>query len=245
MNPENLGFAGANNLGIQMSRGEYVLLLNNDTEVTPGFLEPLVKKMQSDPKIGAVSPKIRFHYAPGTIQYAGMTHINTFTSRNKAIGFREQDLGQYEEDRITSYAHGAAMMTSRKVMQAIGLMSTTFFLYYEELDWCFRLRKARFVIYYVHDSVIFHKESISTGKMSSLKTYYLNRSRLLYFRRNATHFQLFIGIFFQVFIAVPKNVLNYLIQWKTDLLKAYLKAVGWHIRNSFNKKIYSHPDLSQ
>jgi GT2 family glycosyltransferase len=241
----NLGFAGANNLGVEASRGDYIMFLNNDTEVTPGFLEPLVSKMQSDPKIGAVSPKIRFHYAPDIIQYAGMTHINTITSRNRAIGFRETDKGQYEQDRITAYAHGAAMMTSRRVIRTIGLMSTTFFLYYEELDWCFRLRKAGYLICYVHDSLILHKESISTGKMSPLKTYYLNRSRLLYFRRNATRLQLFTGIFFQVFFSIPKNILSFLVHGNTDLLRAYLRAVGWHIRHSFSREIYGHPILTR
>lgn len=243
LNPVNLGFAGANNLGIQLSKGDYVLLINNDTEVTPGFLEPLVRKMESDPKIGAVSPKIRFHYAPETIQYAGMTHINTYTVRNRAIGFHEKDNGQYDEDRLSAYAHGAAMMTSRKIIHEIGLMSTAFFLYYEELDWGFRLRKAGYQIFYVHNSVIFHKESVSTGKMSPLKTYYLNRSRLLYFRRNVTGYKLIIGIIFQMFISVPKNILSYLFTGKIDLLRAYLNAVGWHIKNLFNKTLHGHPYL--
>jgi len=241
---KNLGFAGANNLGVQASRGDYILFLNNDTEVTPGFLEPLVRKMQSNPRIGAVSPKIRFHYAPEIIQYAGMTHINTYTSRNRAIGNGEKDMCQYDQDQVSAYAHGAALMTSRKILQAIGLMSETFFLYYEELDWCIRLRKAGYSIFYVHNSLIYHKESVSTGKMSPLKTYFLNRSRLLYFRRNATRFQLFVGIFFQIFLAVPRNVLRYLLIWKPDLLYAYLRALGWHIRNSINRRIYDNPILN-
>ncbi|MFA5727734.1 MAG: glycosyltransferase family 2 protein, partial [Saccharofermentanaceae bacterium] len=179
---KNLGFAGANNLGISKAQGKYILLLNNDTIVTPGFLEPLVEKMESDPSIGAVSPKIRFFYSPDTIQYAGLTPINPFTIRSRAIGFRETDSGQYENDTITAYAHGAAMMTSLEIFKKVGLMSMAFFLYYEELDWGFRILKAGYKIYYGHNSLVFHKESISTGKQSPLKTYYINRSRLLYMR---------------------------------------------------------------
>jgi len=242
-NPINLGFAGANNYGIQHSKGDYILLLNNDTEVDPGFLEPLVRKMESDQSIGAVSPKIRYYYKPDTIQYAGMTNINTYTVRSRAIGFREKDKGQYDKDGIAAYAHGAAMMTSRKVLHEIGLMSMAFFLYYEELDWGFRLRKAGYKIFYVHNSIIFHKESVSTGKMSPLKIYYLNRSRLLYFRRNVNGYKLIIGILFQMFISIPKNSLHYLITGKFDLLRAYLKAVLWHVKNLFNKDLYGHPYL--
>ncbi|MEI7983846.1 MAG: glycosyltransferase family 2 protein, partial [Bacteroidota bacterium] len=120
----NLGFAGGNNLGISLSHGKYILLINNDTIVTETFLEPLVKKMESDHSIGAVSPKIRFFHTPDTIQYAGLTAINPYTIRSRAIGFGEKDTGQYETDTLTAYAHGAAMMFSRAVVEQIGLMST-------------------------------------------------------------------------------------------------------------------------
>jgi len=138
---ENLGFAGANNMGICMSKGKYMLLINNDTIATPGFLEPLVWKMESDPTIGAVSPKIRYYYLDNTLQYAGMTHINSYTVRSRAYGHMEKDNGQHDKDRTSAYAHGSAMMVSRKVVEHVGLMSLAFFLYYEELDWGFRIRK--------------------------------------------------------------------------------------------------------
>jgi GT2 family glycosyltransferase len=242
---ENLGFAGANNLGIEISRGEYILLINNDTEVTAGFLEPLVDKMRSDPSIGAVSPKIRYFHNPDTIQYAGLTPINSYTVRSRSIGFAEVDTGQYETDSITAYAHGAAMLISRSAIRRIGLMSTAFFLYYEELDWGFRLRKAGYKIYYVHNSLIFHKESVSTGKMSPLKTYYLNRSRLLYMRRNVFGFRYIISILFQCLIAIPKNATHFVLQGRFDLARAYQRAIGWHVKNIFNKNIYGHPYLKQ
>lgn len=242
---ENLGFAGANNLGIEHSHGKYILLLNNDTEVTPDFLEPLVDKMRSDPEIGAVSPKIRYYHNPDTIQYAGLTPINAYTVRSRSIGFAEVDKGQYETDMITAYAHGAAMLISRDAILTIGLMSTAFFLYYEELDWGFRLRKAGYKIYYVHNSLIFHKESVSTGKMSPLKTYYLNRSRLLYMRRNVYGLSYLVSILFQCLIAIPKNAIFFVLKGRFDLAKAYHKAITWHVKNIFNKEIYGHPLLGQ
>lgn len=242
---ENLGFAGANNLGINRSHGEFIMLINNDTEVTEGFLEPLVDKLLSDPTIGAVSPKIRYFHNPDTIQYAGLTPINSYTVRSRAIGFAEKDCGQYETDTITAYAHGAAMLISRAAIAKIGLMSTAFFLYYEELDWGFRLRKAGYKIYYVHNSVIFHKESVSTGKLSPLKTYYINRSRLLYMRRNVYGIKYIISLLFQGLIAIPKNLMQFLLQGRPDLAGAYRNAIGWHLKNAFNREIYGHPSLDQ
>jgi GT2 family glycosyltransferase len=241
----NLGFAGANNLGIEQSNGDYILLINNDTEVTAGFLEPLVRKMQSDPSIGAVSPKIRYYHNPDTIQYAGLAPINAYTVRSRSVGFAEIDTGQYEIDTITAYAHGACMMISRSAIRKIGLMSTAFFLYYEELDWGFRLRQAGYKIFYVHDSLIFHKESVSTGKMSPLKTYYLNRSRLLYMRRNIHGFRFLISILFQCFIAIPKNALLFILKGRNDLAAAYRQALSWHIKNMFNKNLHGHPYLKE
>ncbi|MFH1161108.1 MAG: glycosyltransferase family 2 protein [bacterium] len=238
---ENLGFAGANNLGICLSKGKYMLLINNDTIVTPGFLEPLVDKMESDPGIGAVSPKIRYHYLPDTIQFAGMTHINSYTVRSHTYGHMEKDTGQHDKDRISGYAHGAAMMVSREVVNKIGLMSMAFFLYYEELDWGYRMRLGGYKIYYVHDSLIYHLESVATGKESPFKTYYLNRSRLLYMRRNVRGPKSIIPILFQLIIAIPKNMLSFLLHRRIDLFRAYCKAVGWQVRTAFHKFIHEHP----
>src|SRR5688500_15867132 len=90
---ENLGFAGGNNLGIQASNGDYLLFLNNDTEVDPGFLEPLVALFESNEVAGAASSKILYHNSNGTIQYAGSTRIDPFTGRSRRIGYMEKDLG--------------------------------------------------------------------------------------------------------------------------------------------------------
>jgi len=238
---ENLGFAGANNLGICMSKGKYILLINNDTVVTPGFLEPLVNKMESDQRIGAVSPKIRYYYLPDTIQYAGMTHINSYTVRSRAYGYMEKDYGQHDQDRISAYAHGAAMMVSGEVVGKVGLMSLVFFLYYEELDWGIRIRNAGYKIYYVHNSLIYHLESVATGKQSPLKTYYLNRSRLLYMRRNVRGIKSIFPILFQLLVAIPKNMSQFLLQGRVDLFRAYCRAVRWQIQTAFHKFIHQHP----
>lgn len=239
----NWGFAGGNNQGIMRARGEYVLLLNNDTIVDKGFLEPLVEKFQSDPTIGAISPKIRFYYDPDLIQYAGFWPINKYTVRNAAIGYREKDEGQYNTDKETAYAHGAAMMVPIEVIKKIGLMSYIFFLYYEEADWSFRIKRAGYKIFYVHNALVFHKESVSTGKLSALKIYYLTRNRLVFMRRNIFGKDFFFGLFYQLLIAIPKNSLKYLFKGNPRIFHAYCKALGWHLKNIFNVEIHNNPQL--
>ncbi|MCX6246591.1 MAG: glycosyltransferase family 2 protein [Bacteroidetes bacterium] len=238
---ENLGFAGGNNLGIRKAKGKYILLLNNDTEVDPGFLEPLVAKLESDPTIGAVSPKIRFFSTPDTLQYAGFTPLNPYTIRSTGRGYGIRDTGQFEQDAPTAYLHGAAMMVPVEVIRKVGLLAECYFLYYEELDWSERIRNAGYRLLYIHNSLVFHKESISTGKMSPMKTYYMNRARLLYLRRNVTGLKFPVAVLYQLFIAIPKNALKFLFERNPGHFTAYRQAVLWHVKHLSAKNIHSDP----
>ncbi len=242
-NPINYGFAAGNNFGLMRARGEYVLLLNNDIVVPRGFMEPLVNKLESDQSIGAVSPLIKFYYDPDTIQYAGYTPINYITMRNTAIGYREKDKGQFKTDSDTAYAHGAAMMVPMEVVKKVGLMSYIFFLYYEEADWCARIKKAGYRIVFVHNSHVLHKESISTGKLSTLKIYYQNRNRIVFMRRNVFGKDFYYGIAYQVFVAIPKNAFSWLLKGKIKHFTAYYKAIGWHLTHLFDSEIHENPQL--
>ena len=225
----NLGFAGGNNLGFKHAKGKYFLMLNNDTEVPENFLEPLVQMMETNETIGAVSPKIEFHHTPGTLQFAGFNPINKYTARGTAIGSMQKDDGRFNVSMRTNRAHGAAMMISREVVEKIGLMADLYFLYYEEMDYCERIKKAGYSIWYCAQSKIYHKESISTGKLSTLKTYYHTRNRLLFQRRNVNGFALLVCILFFTFIAIPKHTLTYLLKGKFDMLKAFYKGVSWNL----------------
>ena len=240
---ENLGFAGGNNLGIRAAKGKYLLILNNDTTVDRGFLEPLVAKFESDPNAGAVSPKIKFSYTPDTLQFTGLSSINPYTMRNKGYGYRVKDIGQFEQDSITEFVHGAAMMVPMEVIKKVGLMAESYFLYYEELDWGTRIKEAGYKLWYIHNSVIFHKESISTGKLSPLKTYYMNRSRLLYLRRNISGLTFIIAIIYQLSISIPKNALKFLLTGENGHFRAYHKAVMWHLHHLSSREIHSNPKL--
>lgn len=242
-NPINYGFAAGNNIGIMASNGEYVLFLNNDTEVKPDFMEPLLKKFDEIPNLGAVSPKIRYFHTPDTIQYAGYTEMNAYTIRNFAYGHQKEDLGLHDKDRETAYAHGAAMMVPMDLIRQLGMMSYIFFLYYEEADFCDRIRRAGYSIYFVHNSLIYHKESISTGKTSPLKIYYLYRNRIVYMRRNIFGKAFYIALLYQLMVAIPKNAFAFLLKGKVKLFTAYYRAIGWHISHMFDKTVHENPML--
>lgn len=225
---DNLGFAGGNNLGVGKSKGELLLFINNDVEVPADFLEPLVSIMQQ-PDVGMASPKIKFFYAPDTIQYAGSTPLSAITMRNRAIGWGQKDDGQFNMQYVTAYAHGAAMITSREVISKVGTMYDGYFLYYEELDWCERIKRAGYKIMYIPESVIYHKESVSTGKQSPLKTYYINRNRLLFIRRNMQGLKRLLAAAYFLSIAFPKRLLMATAHNEPAHRKALIKAILWHI----------------
>lgn len=237
----NLGFAGGNNLGVRASKGDYLLFINNDTEVGANFLEPMVSLLESDRVIGMVSPKILFHHSPDTIQYAGYFPMNPYTIRQNLVGYRQKDIGQYNETKETYAIHGAAMIVPRRVILEVGMMTEIYFLYYEEHDWCTRIKKAGYKIYYQPKSVVFHKESISTGKESPLKIHFIARNRILYSRRNSKGLTLVINFVYFNLVSFPKSLVQYVLQRRFDLIMPILKAFTW---NFFHyKNIHHNPKL--
>jgi GT2 family glycosyltransferase len=240
---ENLGFAGGNNLGIVKSKGKYVLLLNNDTVVHPGFLEPLVTKCEENQQIGAVSPKLYYFDDKDIIQWAGSLKMNKITMRGFSRGTHEKEQGKYEVDWKSYYNHGAAMLVPRKVIEKVGLMAEIYFLYYEELDWGEQIRKNDFEIFYVHNSIVYHKASSTTVANSPLKTYYINRGRLIFMRRNVHGITFLIALIYLVIISIPKNLFTFLSKGKWELTKSYLRASFWNLENIFNNDIHRNKRL--
>jgi GT2 family glycosyltransferase len=232
MTGKNLGFAGGNNVALRRAKGDFCLLINNDLEVTAGFLEPLVETLTKNARAGLASPKILYFERSELIQYAGATRISAFTGRGKKIGHLQPDNGQFDSVRNTDLGHGACLLISRRVINAIGLLPEEYFLYYEEHDFTEKAKSNGFEVYYVGTSKVYHKESISIGKNSPLKTFYQTRNRILYIKRNSSFATLIISLVFFLTIAVPKQMIRYLIQKDTANLRAYLRGIFSHVNYS-------------
>jgi len=234
---QNLGFAGGNNWGMRQAKGDFIFIVNNDTEITPDSISLLLKPFYEDLTIGVTSPKIKFFYEPDIIQYAGFKSINPFTGRTSTIGEMEPDKGQYNLSRPTYAAHGCAMMIKREVIEKVGMFPEKFFLYYEEWDWSTRIRKAGYTIWYVADAVIYHKESMSVGKKNPMKVYYQTRNRILYMRRNTDLFHFIIFSLFFIFFSIPRSIIKYLINRQFEHLKLFLKGAAWNLYSSSSSPI--------
>jgi len=230
---QNLGFAGGNNLGIKTAAGDFLLLLNNDTEITANLIPELTGELERNPEIGMISPLLLFYDSPDVIQYAGFTPMNYLTCRNAGIGSMEINKGQYDNDsRETAYCHGAAMMCRRGDLEKVGLMDDLFFLYYEELDWCEKFRRAGKKIWFTGRTKVYHKESMSVGKDSSIKTYFMTRNRMLFIRRNTGFFNTLFFSLYYIGIASPKQLFLYFKKGRKDLIKWVLKGIGWNLTHS-------------
>jgi hypothetical protein len=225
--PDNLGFAGGNNLGIKAARGRYLYLINNDTILGRNeSFQQLIDRLESSEKVAMVCPKIRFAWAPQPIQFAGYTPLTSITLRNRSIGYNEADRGQYDTPHTTPYAHGAAMMVKREALDRVGLMPECYFLYYEELDWSLMFTRAGYEIWYEPACTIFHKESQATGADSPLKTYYISRNRLLFARRNFSGGCMrFLTYSYLLGIVAPKDLLKALLKGRFDLAGAVLRSI--------------------
>ena len=231
----NLGFAGGNNLGIQAAQGRYLFLINNDTIFKEFNILPLIDRLESSPDIGIVCPKIRFAWDNNPIQFAGYSKLSRITVRNYAIGFNEEDHGQYDTAHPTPYAHGAAMFIKREAIKKAGLMPECYFLYYEEIDWSMMFTRAGYQIWYDPKCTIFHKESQTTGQHSPLRTYYLTRNRLMLVQRNPLEFNKSLAYIYLFVIVALRDMLKYTLSTRFDLLRATLHGLWDFIFKHYNK----------
>ena len=231
----NLGFAGGNNLGIKAAKGKYILLVNNDTFFKEFKIPALIERLEFSPTIGIVCPKIRFAWGNNPIQFAGYTPLSKITVRNQAIGYGEEDKGQYDTPHPTPYAHGAAMLIKREAIDKVGLMPECYFLYYEELDWSMMFSHAGYEIWYEPACTIYHKESQSTGKDNPLRTYYITRNRLLLVKRNWHGITKYLSSIYIIGLVTTRDILRSKIKGHKNHVKAIYQALYDFANSKFNE----------
>ncbi|AMQ55344.1 glycosyltransferase family 2 protein [Algoriphagus sanaruensis] len=187
---KNLGFSGGNNLGIRkaMEQGfSHVLLLNNDTEVEPDFLGELIRAANKYPDAGIIQPLILFLHNPREIWSAGGKWIPAF-SRSLTLGDREPLADYRIKSPRLDWATGCAMLVSVRAIEKAGLLNEQFFVYFEDVEWSLRIRKASFSIYLEDQAKIYHEAGASSkkqhaeGTLSPKVFYYHVRNQFLLIR---------------------------------------------------------------
>ena len=186
-NGHNDGFARGCNLAITAARGDYFMIINNDTQPDEDWLKSLVKCAESHVRVGAVTSKVLFaNRGKGNIiNNAGSLLYPDKPWPIEEIGANKPDGPKYDKVREITALCGTSMLLSREMLEDIGLFDETFYMYFEDADLSWRAQKAGWKFYYCPDSVVFHEHSASSKEHSDFWTYYVTRNRILIMWKHA------------------------------------------------------------
>jgi GT2 family glycosyltransferase len=242
-NDSNLGFAKAVNQGLRVFSGRYALLLNPDTQVKEGSVEKLLSFMEAHPKAGAAGGQLLNSDGSKQNSIANFPSLATELLNKRVLRrlapkrFPGKERPYAEAIEVDSVI-GACMMVRREAMEEVGLLDEDYFLFLEETDWCFRMRKAGWRVYYIPQAEIIHFQgkSAETEKGKARIEYY--RSRYHYFRKNRGDFRssvLFIGLIIKLSVELAFGTMACVLtlfmvkRWRTKL-STYLYLMWWHLR---------------
>jgi GT2 family glycosyltransferase len=193
-NRQNLGFVRANNQALPLAQGEFVLLLNSDAFVEPSALRELVGFLRSHSAAGAAGP--RLNYPDGSLQRSCtafptvfdelclMLQLDRLFPRSRLFGRFWLSGWDYSAVREVDVVMGACLLVRRRVVEQVGLLDEAFFMYSEEVDWCYRIRRAGWRLYLVPQARATHIWGGSTGPVRVEAFIHLFRSRLIFFRKH-------------------------------------------------------------
>lgn len=183
----NLGFAGGNNAGIAWALerdADFVLLLNNDTEVEADFLGPMVAAAQADPRVGIVGAAIAYHHAPDRLWAFGGGRFDVATGWVRHVQREVDPATLGTRGTVHYYITGCAMLLRRSVIEEIGVLDTSYFHFCEDVDLCLRAEAAGWRVTVAPEARLRHKVSATTRVSSPAFLYYNLRSRLTLARRH-------------------------------------------------------------
>ncbi len=187
--PENWLFARGNNAAVAKTDTPYVCLLNNDVEVRPDWLRPLVAVLEKDPEVAAVQPKLLQHGNRGRFEYAGasggfLDSVGYPFARGRLFSTLEADRGQYDAARDVCWATGACVMLRRSAFDAVGGLDERFEMHMEEIDLCWRFWRAGWRVRVEPTSTVFHLGGATLPQGDPRKTYLNFRNSLLMLCKN-------------------------------------------------------------
>lgn len=179
---KNLKYSGGFNFGLNyafnVENADFVLITNNDVKADKNVISELVKAALRSPDYGFVTGKVYFYDQPNVLQTVGK-YEDPIRWNGEHIGYKEVDIGQYDEESERIFADDIFILVSRKVYETVGGYDTTFAFQAEEYDWQARAKNVGFKVYYTPKAKIWHKESATIGKASAFKLYYDARNPMI------------------------------------------------------------------
>lgn len=250
--PRNYGYCGGNNRAVEHARGDILIFLNNDVEVKPDWLQPLIKVFD-DPLTAAVQPKIRSVRNKEYFEYAGaaggyLDKLGYPFCRGRLFETVEKDEGQYDNSVPVFWASGAAFAIRKNIFTKFDRFDEDFMFHMEEIDLCWRLLNRGYRIQYCPDSVVFHLGGGSLPMDSSVKTFYNFRNSLMMLWKNASAEWLKKHFFFRLILdgaAALYAVMKGNLKDASAIFKAHLHFYSkWKHVHEKRKKLQSvriHP----
>jgi len=237
---KNLGYAGGNNYGLKViikKEYEYILILNNDTEVEKEFIFPMIDSLLNNADVGIIVPKVKMFFYPDRLYHAG-GYISRISGTGKLIGFMEKDGLEYSELKRITFANGCCMLIRKEVINKIGLLDEYFFSYGEDADYSIRALKAGINIIYNPNAIIYHKVNIEEGKReSTYYLYYLYRSYGILLRKQLKK-KIKISSLIYFIVYLPYSVLKRIIRGNYSgaitIIKGYLNINNVKIKDTLN-----------
>lgn len=242
-NKKNLGFAKGNNQAAKIARGKYLLLLNNDTVVTPIFLKILVHDLEEDKSIGIVQPKIR--------QLLNKDKLDACASYLTNTGFlyhygysQNQSNKKYNKKLFMYSAKGACFLTRKKLIDKIGLFDEDYFAYFEETDFCHRVWLSGFKVLYEPESEIYHLGG-PDNEVSPIIQFHSYKNRIATYVKNFESNTLLKILTVHIFMCLGISI-AYLVRGKILYSFAIVSAISWNITNMsklLSKRKFVHTKL--
>jgi GT2 family glycosyltransferase len=226
---QNYGFAEGYNRALQGNEAEYILLLNSDVEVTEGWLEPMIRMMDSNQLIAACQPKIMQLDHPEKFEYAGASggfidHNGYPFCRGRLVNFQEHDLGQYDDPISVFWASGAAMIVRGDVWKELGGFDADFWAHMEEIDLCWRMKNRGYKVVVCPQSKVYHLGGGSLAYGSPQKIYLNFRNNLFVLFKNLPKGKLNTTLFSRMLLDGVAAI-QFLV---TGQFKAFTKVLGAH-----------------
>jgi GT2 family glycosyltransferase len=234
-NPSNNGFAGGYNEALQHVQADIYVLLNQDVEVEPGWIEPVVAMMERQPGLVACQPKLRAYANPDEFEYAGaaggwMDILGYTFCRGRILYTTEKDTGQYDDAQDIFWATGAALFIRSKCFHEVGGFDADFFAHMEEVDLCWRLQRAGYRIAYCPDSRVYHVGGGSLPQGNPRKLYLNFRNNLIMLWKNlhpADRWIILTQRFFLDLLAAVKSLVAGKPRDMAAIFRAYRDYLRW------------------
>jgi len=181
-NARNLGFAEGNNVGAQAAKGDFIAFLNSDTTVNPDWLNESLKVLRSDLTIGVCQSKLLSMENPKVIDSTGDFIDYYGVMMRRGGDLKEKDVGQYDKAEEIFSARAAAMIVKRKVIEEVGLFDPIFFITYDDIDFCWRVRLRGYKVVFAPKSIVYHVGEAFTPTV--FKVFFTTRNWLISLMKN-------------------------------------------------------------